>query len=99
MKKLTPRQAQIRFSSIASVIHECQAKALVLLTVEIPRTKVQESQNLRAVTLNQKRLNEALCRMVLFCTSQHTNPVRLAAELDREEFLKLGTEGPEEQSK
>ena len=98
MKKLTPRQAQIRFSSIASVIQECQARVLVL-AAETPQSMAQESQNRRAVTLNQKRLNEALYRMVLFCTSQHTNPVRLAAELDRAEFLKLWTEGPEEQSK
>lgn len=99
MKKLTPRQAQIRFQSIASVIQECQSKALVLLAAEVPRSKTQESQNRRAVTLNQKRLNEALTRMVLFCASRHTNLSRLSRELDREEALKLRTEGPEEQSK
>ena len=82
MKKLTPRQAQIRFQSIASVIQECQARALVLAS-ETPQSKVQESQRRRAVTLNQKRLNEALTRMVLFCTALHTNPVRLAAAMDQ----------------
>lgn len=97
MKKLTPRQAQIRFSSIASVIQECQAKVLVL-AAETPQSKTQESQNRRAVTLNQKRLNEALTRMVLFCTSQHTNKVRFASELYKGDFLKLWDVSPEEQS-
>ena len=98
MKKLTPRQAQIRFHSITTVIQECQARALAL-AADIPESKTQESRNRRASTLNQKRLNEALTKMILFCTAQHTNPVRLAAELDQAEFIKLRTEGHQEHSK
>ncbi len=94
MKKPTPRQAQIRFNAIAKVIVERQQMRIDLLNNPPFQTAANAygvSQHRRATTMNERCLNAALDKMMLFCLNNHTFPARVDALIDNHRAKRIPT--------